>query len=652
MTLSGIGGFLAYRHIHQSRQDRLPTLIQLLQDGYRVFFKEMARKLAWVVIGMTILLAGLAYVLESSIIVYNIISFLLGLVFIGLPSLTALSLIMTLVPNLSDLLKRQNKKSTILLLNTSAALAFLFLGLLFTGALLVDWYFGVVGMIGFVLAVVLVAFFLRSAATLYQGAAQLTRDLRWKDGIPVDERNPATVLAMLGRYLSEILGFSSDLMSSYMFGFVASLFAMDLIGVHSEVQSLPFILISIALGSALLGFGMSRFQLRFTSQNLLVNMIYFSVLINITAVSLLFYFIPFFDYNLPLFLSYVLGVLGIVGVGLIIDSVSNPHKNPIKEISLSAQFGIVPPFLKSYSNACYSNGLMILVLILVMGGSYMLASFLGIALSTLGVLSVSTVLILGKVFSAISKHIYTLHSFIPMETNQHESNTQTLYQQGLGVSVIGNGLSAMIGIFSTISLLTLVYIAFHQDAINIRIVLDTWMLLGIGFGVSFFYLYLSWISHGLNRSIRGLKDEVIRQFKELPFLLENNAHADIKKASQIQSRYTFDLFRLPGIVIVLGPILLAYFFNASVVFGSLLSVWILAVCNSYTWANYADMNDTAFRLLLSGRYSGSEFDNFKHIVGSRNITSIFGNILAPNIIMMMKAVTIVSMVALIVLLYP
>ena len=639
-----IYGLFLVKNNDQCDGKDLLNLFELIQESYFAFFKRCRRSLLQVLLLICLMFILFPLIISSGFnLLPQMFSFLLGATMCSLPGFYCLSVVLKRVPGLFAKTYSYSKETVFALYDFSAGIAFVLLGSVVIGFFVSMVFFGLDSIIGYGLGTLLSTFYLRGTGLLYQVSSMMSQMISKQEfTVPDDQRNPATILSILGRYLGDIIGFSTDILSSLILGYIAVVYSIRSTKIIQLdfVANIPPVLIFMGLSIAILAYLLGALRLKFRHQNILLENVYLTVFFNILFSWFLFdaFMVNNFLFN-PYF-SYLSGVLGIVVIALVTDFFTNRNYHIVKEIAISSQHGSLVSTLSSINMAYKSNAIYIMVLLSITLSAAYFSGLIGVALSVLGLMSVSLSLILAKVFSSIASNMSFLNDLLD-GTFQSFQNVNLLNRLGHTVSVIGNGVSASVGFISSIVIL----MVFLNINLNVfYLVMDYQLLLGMGFGVVFFYWYSASLMSGVSKSTQGLIKEILRQFKEIPFLTEGKTSVDSFRASDRHSISVFKITAYSGPMMLIVPLFLVACFDSKVLLGFLIGASFLVACSSYNWANFSDMLDTASQQISQGYFGGAESRNFKAINRSKLLGNLFGVVLSPNVLIMLKVLIVVSMI--------
>ena len=142
--------------------------------------------------------------------------------------------------------------------------------------------------------------------------------------------------------------------------------------------------------------------------------------------------------------------------------------------------------------------------------------------------------------------------------------------------------------------------------------------------------------------------EVSRQFREIPYLYEDKAKPDIKKAADTLAKHSIDALLIPGILMVVPPIIIGTFFGIKMLVGFVLGTFLTGFNQGFYWANFGDSLSSIKSLIGKGHLGGKESQNYDYITFSENYGNSFKDLLNPGINIFIKAVSLTAILMLLI----
>ena len=212
---------------------------------------------------------------------------------------------------------------------------------------------------------------------------------------------------------------------------------------------------------------------------------------------------------------------------------------------------------------------------------------------------------------------------------------------GNSTAAIGNGFASAVAVISTFCLFFALAIITHLD-LSYLLQLDIPLVVGIIIGISLPFVFSGFLLRSLTKMILSVIQEVSRQFREIPFLYEDKGRPDIIKASDYNSCLAMNALIWPGIMMVLTPILLGYFFGIKTLLGFAFGIFLSGFNKGFYWVNVGDVLHNAKHYIASGNYGGRQSPTFQNILMADNVGDAFKDVLGPGINILIKSVAIIT----------
>lgn len=644
-----LGSVILYRiNAYVVQKTQASILAKLLSEGIFTFNKRVFFSVLQIISYVTFLTFILSAIFHKPFSWLQIIAFFTGAILLSLASIAGAAVAPKIATKTLERSRFYIKHGLMTLFNASFAISFIIMGTVVTGLLFVIATLGPQSAIGYGLGVSITAFFLRIGGGLFKTSTDIGSDIITEldeDMESSESNNPAKVLDMVGNYIGDIIGFSSDMIGSYIMVILSCLFFTGTISTlhsgntpQSMDHNLPFILITISLLSSFIGFGVSALRINTGAyKNCLLEGLYASLVLNgIGTYWALSQFSIRLGENPNLFPAFLTGLVAAILFGTTSEYLTSsrfkPTKNSLKEVENGPSITI----LNGLSVGLKSNGLFAIFIIITGLIAYYFSGIYGIAIASLGMLSTAPTIIGITIFNPLSANNLkilrlTLNQSI---TDQH---TEKIEELGQTTVAVRNGFASAAAILATISLLTSVF-AFNFD----NLVISPIIIIGVTFGLAIPHTVNGYLLRTLVRIVNATINETLRQFKDIPYLLENKAKPDIIRATDNQARLSIDGLVIPGIIIVGIPIITAYIFGIDILLGLILGVILTTSTQSFGISNTGDALHNIKNYIKKGHFGGQNSKTFKHAQIADNVGDAYKDLLGPAMNIMIKSICIIT----------
>lgn len=524
---------------------------------------------------------------------------------------------------------------------------------------------------GFSLGAESIALFARVGGGIYTKAADVGADLVGKveAGIPEDDvRNPATIADNVGDNVGDVAGMGADLFGSYVATILASMvLGREIVSDDNFGGIAPVLLPLVIAGMGLLFSIISTFFVKISKdtdsvQAALNKGNWISIFLTVGAS----YFL--IDYMLPageLVLSRggsigftKMGVFGAVVIGLIVGALmsaiteyyTSMGKRPVNSIIKQSATGHATNIIGGLSLGMESTVAPILVLAAGIYGSFLSAGLYGVAIAAAGMMATTAMQLAIDAFGPIADNAGGIAEMagLPKEVRER---TDILDAVGNTTAATGKGFAIASAALTALALFA-AYVG--MAGISSIDIYKADVLSGLFVGAMIPFIFSSLCIAAVGRAAMDMVNEVRRQFREIPGIMEYKAKPEYEKCVEISTKASLREMILPGAIALLSPIIVGFTFGPEVLGGLLAGITVSGVLMGIFQNNAGGAWDNAKKSFEKGvmidgvmQYKGSEAhkasvtgdtvgDPFKDTSGpSMNIliklTSIVALIIAPHI---------------------
>ena len=531
---------------------------------------------------------------------------------------------------------------------------------------------------GYALGCSIIAMFNRVGGGIYTKAADMGADLVGKTEahIPEDDpRNPATIADNVGDNVGDVAGLGSDLLESYVGAVLSAvMLACELFmhGKFADTQFLnklllfPVVFAGCGLLSCIIGIFYVLIKPRL-SKNVHMELniaTWISAGATIAAGVLLSYFM-FRDIDAAVmkagagfkvgafspWLAAVCGIIAGIVIGIISEYYTSYDYKPTKKIAQSSKEGPALTVTQGLANGMISCMLPVVVLAVAIFGSYQLAGMYGIACAAFGMLSFVAATVSVDTYGPISDNAGGIAEMSGLDPSVREI-TDKLDSVGNTTAAIGKGFAIGSAAFAALSLMTSYLYAFTGVEAKELIInlIDPLTLCGALCGAALPFLFSGMLIEAVAKAARKMVDEVRRQFKEIPGLLEGETLPDYKTCIEISSQGALKEMRVPCIMCILFPLVTGFVFGPMFVAGILIGATIAAIMLAVFCGNAGGAWDNAKKYIEAGGVEGEGKGTPAHdasVVGD-TVGDPLKDTVGPSLDILIKIMSTVSLVAVVV----
>lgn len=522
----------------------------------------------------------------------------------------------------------------------------------------------------------IVAMFNRVGGGIYTKAADMGADLVGKTEahIPEDDpRNPATIADNVGDNVGDVAGLGSDLLESFVGAIssaiilAVSLFLSNIANKLTVSDTLlmkmmyfPLVFAAIGLIASCLGIAYVLIKKGSDSPHRDLNISTWSAaVITIIGgfVATYFMFKPetkaVLDvagfktgYTSP-WIAASLGVISGVIIGAIAEYYTSYDYNPTKKIAESAKEGAALTITQGLAVGMKSCMLPLIILGITTYVSYAVSGMFGIAMAAVGMLSFVSATVSVDTYGPISDNAGGIAEMSELEPEVREI-TDKLDSVGNTTAAIGKGFAIGSASFAALSLMVSFLYAFQPEGSQLELNFTNPLILaGALIGGALPFLFSGMLIEAVANAARKMVDEVRRQFKEIPGILEGKAKPDYKTCIEISSQGALKEMRMPAILSIIFPVISGFLFGPYFVGGLLIGATLSAIMLAIFTGNSGGAWDNAKKYIESGVFEGQGKGSSAHdaaVVGD-TVGDPLKDTVGPSLDILIKIMSTVSLVA-------
>ncbi|NLV76143.1 MAG: sodium-translocating pyrophosphatase [Tissierellia bacterium] len=620
--------------------DRMKEIASFIEEGAMAFLEREYRALSIFVIALFIVLA-VAINWQTGV------SFLLGAIFsifagyFGMKVATKAN-----VRTANAAMEKGMNKALNVAFSGGAVMGMSVVGLGIIGVSLLYILFQEPSIItGFGLGASSIALFARVGGGIYTKAADVGADLVGKveAGIPEDDpRNPAVIADNVGDNVGDVAGMGADLFESYV-GAIISAITLGLVAYGDAGVEFALALSSVGILASIIGVYFVRGDKdpqKALNTGTLVSAVITVVFAFILSRSIL-------DSNKP-FIAILAGLV----VGLIIARITEYYTSadygPVKRIASESETGASTNIIGGLSVGMMSTGgpiiviaIGILIAFYVSGGLTDPASGLyGIALAAVGMLSTAGMTIAVDAYGPIADNAGGIAEMCDLPEEVRDI-TDKLDSVGNTTAAVGKGFAIGSAALTALALFASYTQAVQLSGINLT---EPAVIAGLFIGGMLPFLFSAMTMEAVGKAAFSMIEEVRRQFKEIPGIMEGKAIPEYSTCVDISTKAALREMVVPGVLAVVVPIIVGLLLGAEALGGLIAGALITGVLMAIFMANSGGAWDNAKKYIEEGNHGGKGSEAHKAAVVGDTVGDPFKDTSGPSLNILIKLMTIVSLV--------
>ncbi len=547
-------------------------------------------------------------------------------------------------------------------------------------------------MLTFALGASTQALFARVGGGIFTKAADVGADLVGKveSGIPEDDpRNPAAIADNVGDNVGDVAGMGADLFESFLVSILASALlgaaAFFDYGPHMQMNAVIAPMLIAATGTLLSipGIFMVRAKEGASQKQLLGSL---NLGVNFTAFFILiFSLIILYALGLPNYLgiwaAIVIGLLAGIGIGKSTEYFTSSSYRPTKNIAKSSASGYGPVIISGFGTGLFSAAVPMIIAVVVITFTYFCAAgftfdianlnygLYGIALSAVGMLSTLGITLATDAYGPIadnaggSVEMAGLGPNVRKRTDALDALGNTTAATGKGFAIGSAALTALALLASYFEEVKMFFIKVIEKpdilingmpAIEAEFIdyvhhfelhiMNPRMIAGVMTGVMAVFLFAGLTMNAVGRAAQKMVEEVRRQFKANPGILEGTSKPDYARCVEISTKGAQKEMLAPALIALLIPVVVGFIFGVAGISGLLVGTIISGFAVAVFMANAGGAWDNAKKYIEEGHYGGTGSDSHKASIVGDTVGDPFKDTSGPSLNILIKLMAISSVI--------
>ncbi|QNB46857.1 sodium-translocating pyrophosphatase [Thermanaerosceptrum fracticalcis] len=501
---------------------------------------------------------------------------------------------------------------------------------------------------GFALGASSIALFGRVGGGIYTKAADVGADLVGKveAGIPEDDpRNPAVIADNVGDNVGDVAGMGADLFESYVGSIIAGMALAVSLGLGRNGIILPLLIAAAGILASIIGtFFVKTDEGANAAKALSMGTLVASILSVIATYFLTTNLLPATGKvtGMGVFIATVAGLIAGVSIGKITEYYTSGDFNPVKEIAKASQTGTATNIIAGIAIGMVSTAAPVIVTVIAILIAFKFAGLYGIALAAVGMLSTTGMVVAVDAYGPIADNAGGIAEMSHLDPKVRKI-TDALDAVGNTTAAIGKGFAIGSAALTALALFSAYTTAAGITNIDL---LNPAVVAGLFIGGMLPYLFSAMTMQAVGRAAFDMIEEVRRQFKTIPGLMEGKAKPDYANCVRISTGAALREMILPGLLAVIAPIFVGLMPGlgkealGGLLAGALVSGFLLAIM----MANAGGAWDNAKKYIEAGNYGGKGSQAHAAAVSGDTVGDPFKDTSGPSINILIKLMTIVSLV--------